>query len=90
MNGYFIIRLGADSEHEIRRIDSVTSYEEEVFPISVNCKQVPKGVSKGDVAIIWLGTNNNKGGKTPWIQGIRAFGRIVDVSGEEDYSSTNR
>ncbi|MDU4003410.1 DUF262 domain-containing protein [Pluralibacter gergoviae] len=90
MNGYFIIRLGADSEHEIRRIDSVTSYEEEVFPISVNCKQVPKGVSKGDVAIIWLGTNNNKGGKTPWIQGIRAFGRIVDVSGEEDYSSTKQ
>lgn len=90
MNGYFIIRLGADSEHEIRKIDSITSYSEESFPISVNCKQVPKGVSEGDVAIIWLGTNNNKGGKTPWVQGIRAFGRIVDIQGEDGYSSTKQ
>jgi len=90
MNGYFIIRLGADSEHEIRKIDSITSYNGEVFSISVNCKQVPKGVSEGDIAIIWLGTNNNKGGKTPWVQGIRAFGRIMDISGEDGYSSTKQ
>lgn len=41
----------------------------------------------GDMAIIWLGTNNNKGGKTPWVQGIRALGRIEDVLGEGGYNS---
>ena len=42
----------------------------------------------GDVAIIWLGTNNNKGGKTPWVQGIRALARIEKISGEGGYGST--
>src|SRR5690606_26080241 len=46
-----------------------------------------KGVAHGDVAVIWLGTNNNKGGKTPWGQGIRAIGRIEGVSGEGGYGA---
>jgi hypothetical protein len=85
---YFIIRLGADSEEEIRKIDSFRSYSLEEFPIDVNCKQVPKGIVDGDMAIIWLGTNNNKGGKTPWVQGIRALGRIESVSGDGGYSTS--
>lgn len=89
MTGFFIIRLGADSEQEIRRIDAITSYSSDSFSIEVNCKQVPKGVTSGDVAVIWLGTNNNKGGKTPWTQGIRALGRIEDISGSDSsYSAT--
>ncbi len=40
------------------------------------------------MALIWLGTNNNKGGKTPWIQGLRAIGQIDGVSGNGDYGST--
>jgi Protein of unknown function DUF262 len=85
---YFIIRLGADSEAEIIRISSIKGYSADPFSINVRCKQVPKGVSQGDVAIIWLGTNNNKGGKTPWVQGIRALGRIEGVSGDGGYSAT--
>lgn len=88
MTGYFIIRLGADSEQEIRRIDAFNVYSSDSFSIDVNCKQVPKGVSQGDVAVIWLGTNNNKGGKTPWVQGIRALGRIDNVFGIGGYSAT--
>lgn len=88
MTSYFIIRLGADSENEIRKIDAFNIYSSESFCIDVNCKQVPKGVSHGDVAVIWLGTNNNKGGKTPWVQGIRALGRIEEVTGVGGYSST--
>lgn len=88
MNGYFIIRLGADSEGEIKRIDAFNTYSSDPFLIEVKCKQVPKGVAHGDVAVIWLGTNNNKGGKTPWIQGIRALGRIEGVSGEGGYGAT--
>lgn len=85
---YFIIRLGADSEEEIRKIDSFRSYSLEKFSIDVNCKQVPKGIIDGDMAIVWLGTNNNKGGKTPWVQGIRALGRIESVSGDGGYSTS--
>lgn len=88
MISYFIIRLGADSEAEIIRIASTRGYSSDPFSITVRCKQVPKGVSQGDVAIIWLGTNNNKGGKTPWVQGIRALGRIEGVSGDGGYSAT--
>ena len=87
MTGYFIIRLGVDSEREIKRIDAHHVYSSGSFSIDVNCKQVPRGVSQGDVAIIWLGTNNNKGGKTPWVQGIRALGRIEGVAGDGGYSS---
>lgn len=88
MTSYFIIRLGADSESEIRRIDALSAYSSNPFVIDVKCKQVPKGVAQGDVAIIWLGTNNNKGGKTPWVQGIRALGRIEKVRGEGGYGAT--
>lgn len=88
MTSFFIIRLGADSENEIKKIDNVVSYEQTSFSIYVNCKQIPKGVSEGDIAIIWLGTNNNKGGKTPWIQGIRAIGKISHIQGEGGYNET--
>lgn len=88
MAGYFIIRLGADSEPEIRRIDALDSYSSSAFSIDVRCRQVPKGVMRGDIAFIWLGTNNNKGGKTPWVQGIRAIGEIQQVVGGGGYGAT--
>lgn len=88
MTRYYIIRLGADSESEIRRIDAYSVYSSEPFVIDVKCKQVPKGVANGDIAFIWLGTNNNKGGKTPWVQGVRALGRVAGVSGEGGYGAT--
>jgi hypothetical protein len=84
---YFIIRLGADSEEEIKKIDAFKSYASEPFSIDVRCKQVPNGVGEGDIAIVWLGTNNNKGSKTPWVQGIRAFGKVLSVSGTGGYGS---
>lgn len=86
MSGYLIIRLGADSEAEIREIDSIKNYYAAPFEIGVRCKQVPKGVVAGDLTLIWLGTNNNKGTKTPWVQGIRALGKIKGVSGDGGYS----
>ncbi|XZG69054.1 DUF262 domain-containing protein [Chitinibacteraceae bacterium HSL-7] len=87
MTNYFIIRLGADSESEIKRIDAFDSYSSGSFNIDVKCKQVPKGIAHDDVAVIWLGTNNNKGSKTPWVQGIRAIGRIEGVNGEGGYGA---
>lgn len=87
MTSYFIIRLGADSENEIKRINAYNAYSSDPFFIDVKCKQVPRDVAHGDVAVIWLGTNNNKGGKTPWVQGIRALGRVEAVSGEGGYGA---
>jgi hypothetical protein len=88
VTSYFIVRLGADSEREIRRIDAIHDYSAAPIFVDVNCRQVPKGVTHGDVALIWLGTHNNKGGKTPWVQGIRAIGRIESVSGDDGYSAS--
>jgi hypothetical protein len=79
MANFYIIRLGADSENEIRKLDACTEYTLRQFTITVQCKQVPSGVHSGDFAIIWLGTNNNKGGKTSWIQGVRALGAITKI-----------
>lgn len=87
MSSYFIIRLGADSETEIREIDAIDSYFSGPLSIEVHCKQIPKALAPGDMAIVWLGTNNNKGGKTPWVQGIRAVGCIAGISGEGGYGS---
>src|ERR1700754_5178869 len=80
VHNFFIIRLGADREDAIRRIDAVHSYSSDLFSINVKCKQVPREIGPGDMALIWLGTNNNKGGKTPWEQGLRALGRIERIA----------
>jgi hypothetical protein len=88
--GYFIIRLGADSEAEIRQIDNCRKLTTDSLTIHVICKQVPKGISPDDLAFIWLGTNNNKGGKTLWVQGIRALGTIKEVSGDDAYGAAKR
>ncbi len=82
------MRLGIDSEDVIKKIDACHSYSSLPFYISVKCKQVPKDIGLNDISIIWLGTNNKKGGKTPWTQGIRALGKILDISGGVEYSDT--
>lgn len=86
MANFYIIRLGADSENEIRKLDACTKYTLRAFTITVRCKQVPSGVRSCDFAIIWLGTNNNKGGKTSWTQGVRALGTITRFSSQGGYN----
>ncbi len=88
MSNFYMLRLGAESETDIRTIDSC--HRENLahpFEIHVRCKQVPQSVAVGDFAVIWLGTNNNKGGRTPWVQGVRALGVIIGLSGEEGYNN---
>lgn len=86
MVNFFILRLGADSESDIREIDKHASGDRLPIKIDVRCKQVPTLASAGDYVVVWLGTNNNKGGKTPWMQGVRALGKIVSVTGPEGYN----
>lgn len=80
---YLVVRLGADSKLAIQQIDSPGISLPLI--ISVECKQVPATVAQGDIAFIWLGTDNSKGTKTAWVQGIRALGSVVSITGQPGY-----
>lgn len=84
------VRLGRDSEDAIRAIDSTKPTSSSPLAFEIRCKQVPREVVAGVHAVIWLGTNNNKGGSTPWTQGLRAFGTIDSVEGPEEYNATKQ
>ena len=45
-----------------------------VGSLEFECAQVPQSFEVGSPAIIWLGSDNNKGQATSWSQGIRAIG----------------
>lgn len=45
------------------------------FPVSFTCAQVPKDFGPDSRVWVWLGSDNNKGAKTTWTQGIRALAR---------------
>ena len=76
-----IIRLAAQSVSEITKIDA-SNHETSPFTISIECKQVPSTVRAGATALIWLGSDNNKGSATKWKQGFRAIGTITDIKRE--------
>jgi 5-methylcytosine-specific restriction enzyme B len=83
---FAIVRLGADSTEAIAAILNGDGTPEPPFSISISCKQVPKELSIGTFAFVWLGTNNNKGGATPWLQGLRALGVIESIEGGPNYN----
>jgi hypothetical protein len=83
---FAVVRLGKDSEDVIRRLDAPDAGGELPMEFVIRCKQVPEAVGPGTFAFIWLGTNNNKGGATPWIQGLRALGRITQIEGGPRYN----
>lgn len=78
MPTFYVVRLGGDSEPAILQIDAQATPLP--FNIDVTCKQVPEALQVGDFAFIWLGTNNPKGGKTPWKQGIRALATLTQIT----------
>lgn len=80
---FLVVRLGPASKDSIKRIDGKTATP---FDITVKCKQVPASAKADDVAIIYLGSDNNKGGATTWIQGIRAVGKLKTRTGGAQYN----
>lgn len=44
-------------------------------PLSFTCAQVPRDFGPGSQVWVWLGSDNNKGVKTAWTQGVRALAR---------------
>ena len=90
---FYTLRLGKTSVQDIMRIDALTpGVQLPPFELSVVCKQVPKTVTAGCYALIWLGSDNSKGTPTAWKQGFRAIARIesVDLGKAFNDDSTTR
>lgn len=77
---FITMRLGKDSVADIKRIDACEGgIQNPPIPLSVICKQVPRELEAGTFALLWLGSDNSKGNKTAWKQGIRAVACIDEV-----------
>ena len=77
---FYTLRLGKTSVQDITRIDNLTpGVQAPPFELSVVCKQVPKTLTSGCYALIWLGSDNSKGTPTAWKQGFRAIARVESV-----------
>ena len=89
---FYTLRLGKTSTSDISSIDALTpGVQKPPFELSVVCKQVPRTISAGGYALIWLGSDNSKGMATTWKQGFRAVARIESVdlgAGHNDDSTT--
>ena len=89
---FFTVRLGKTSVSDIKRIDALQpGVQRQPLELAVVCKQVPRTLSAGSYALIWLGSDNSKGTPTAWKQGFRAIARIEDVdmgAGRNDDSTT--
>jgi 5-methylcytosine-specific restriction protein B len=82
-----VVRLGSESQHAIDVIRNWAPGSVLPFDFNIKCKQVPKDLASGALAFVWLGTNNNKGSATPWVQGFKAIGRITDIAGDPAYNA---
>ena len=75
------VRLGKDSVDDCKILNSAIAGEQRPsISLEVRCKQVPSSLQGGSYAVVWLGSDNNKGQKTEWSQGFRAIGKIESVS----------
>lgn len=81
MSNFLIVRPGKDSVQDIEKLDALHEAPKKPLLLSLKCKQVPLDLTKGDFALIWLGSDNNQGTPTKWKQGLRAMGRVLGKSG---------
>jgi hypothetical protein len=86
MPNFYIVRLGKDSEEQIRAIDAIHGNLETPLNFEIRCKQVPANLVPGDFLFLWLGSNNNQGTPTDWKQGLRAFGQLRTRNGGPQYN----
>ena len=91
MTTFATVRLGKDSVADIEQIEVAASgIQAPPYVLQVVCKQVPKTLEEGAIAIVWLGSDNSKGIPTKWKQGIRAVARIVDLQLGENPNDDSR
>ncbi|HBT0543239.1 TPA: DUF262 domain-containing protein [Klebsiella quasipneumoniae] len=91
--GFVVIRLGRDSTDIIETIDLSPTKVQLPFEFAFICKQVEESIvdsinnGQNIYCFIYLGSNNNKGLATPWKQGLRAIGKVKNISGRVDFQS---
>jgi hypothetical protein len=88
MTKFFVVRLGKDSVPHIETLDALHGKPDAPLQIDLTCAQVPKEFAAGDYALIWLGSDNNAGTDTDWVQGLRAFGKLISRSGGTGHNDT--
>jgi len=85
---FIVVRLGKDSVEDINKLDSTAKGIFQPYTLEFTCSQVEKSIGVGDFALIYLGSDNNKGTPTKWKQGARALGRVVKKTGGEEFNSS--
>lgn len=76
------VRLGKDSTDAIQALLVAPSgLQEPPVQVEVVAMQVKAEVTAGWYAAIWFGSDNNDGTQTDWVQGLRAFGRVISRTG---------
>ena len=84
---FAVVRLGKDSVDDIEKIDAIKQNLSKPFTLEFTCSQVEKTIHADTYALIYLGSDNNKGIPTRWKQGIRALGKIIKKDGGEEFNS---
>jgi hypothetical protein len=84
---FIVVRLGKDSVSDIREINGTDPATFAPYDLGFTCKQVEHTISAGDFVLLYLGSDNNKGIPTDWKQGLRAFGRLENIEGWENFQS---
>lgn len=86
MSQFVFIRLGRDSVEDIKRLDAIHSSPQEPITFVVRCAQVSSSLVAGAYAFICFGSDNSGGQPTPWVQGLRALGKVTAKTGGPGYN----
>ena len=86
---FVVIRLGKDDIPAIERLDKDSASNNIPFSFNFTCKQVEEGIKPGNYAILWLGSDNNKGKSTNWKKGARAIGKITTLHRHGGFNDSN-
>jgi hypothetical protein len=84
---FIVVRLGKDSIPDIEHINSSSAESFTPFELDFSCKQVESSIKPGAYVFIYLGSDNNQGAPTKWVQGLRGLGLLKDIEGWESFQS---
>lgn len=80
---YAFVRLGPSS-HQLSKALAESQQGTYPQPLTMACAQVPSDFGVGSQVWLWLGSDNNKGQATDWVQGIRATGTCSEKKKSSD------
>jgi hypothetical protein len=86
MSTFAVARLGKDSVEQIKLLDAMQGSPSSPLRFTITCSQVPSEVAAGTYLFFCLGSDNNKGGQTDWVRGLRGFGKLISRKGGPAYN----